>query len=119
MLPAPSRDGALGLADGRRLPAGRASELAAALERLPANALAIVTDGVEFFHANKQAVDGFTSQCEKRGLMAQRGEHWQLRWRAAVTYAVRLFLGRRKAARARAAAPSQRVAAPVRNAPAS
>lgn len=77
------------------------------LQRLPANPLAIVTDGVEFFHANKQAVDGFIPQCEKRGLMAQRGEHWYLRWPAALVYAGRLFAGRRKAARARARTPAR------------
>ncbi|HEY8359160.1 MAG TPA: hypothetical protein VIL30_17050 [Ramlibacter sp.] len=77
------------------------------LQRLPANVLAIVTDGVEFFHANKQAVDNFIPQCEKRGLMAQRGDWWHLRWTAAIVFACKLYFGRRKAAKARVRASSR------------
>jgi len=89
------------------------------LQRLPANLLAVVTDGVEFFHANKQAVDGFIDQCDKRGLMAPHGEHWALRRRTALAHALRLFIGRIKAARARWLVPSLPGAGRVRNAPAS
>jgi len=69
------------------------------LRRLPSNPQAVLTDGVEFFRAGKQAMDSFISQCERRGLMALRGAYWQLRWPAALVFAWRLLIGRRRAAR--------------------
>lgn len=86
------------------------------LQRLPDNPQAIVTDGVEFFRANKQAVDSFIPQCEKRGLMQAGDAHWQLRWPAAVVFAFRQVLGQRraiKAARRAARRPGSAVKAGV------
>lgn len=82
------------------------------LQRLPANPEALVRDGVEFFRANKQAIDSFIAQCGKRGMMAPRGTHWQLRWHTALAFAWRLFFGRRRAAKVSAAtAPLRRAQA--------
>jgi hypothetical protein len=69
--------------------------------RLVAERQSVVQDGVEFFWATKQATEQFMPDCEKKGLLVRRDEHWQIPWRVALPFAWKLFLGRRKVARLR------------------
>ncbi|HSV46158.1 MAG TPA: site-2 protease family protein [Ramlibacter sp.] len=64
----------------------------------------IVQDGMAFYRATKLATETLMSHGEKKGLLVRRGEHWLMPWRVALSFAWKLFLAQRKAAKVRSRA---------------
>lgn len=61
----------------------------------------IVQDSDEFFRATRLATEQLMAHHEQQGLLARRGELWQLRWVPAMARAGKLLLGQRRAGKVR------------------